>query len=378
MLRDALRLVVMAFVQVDMERHDSLSGIGDMVGLLQSQLADSPELLAACVGGIESARSTAPEPQAPANPADSAQKMPPGWATSGELAPPPFRIKGLPDEWQPSETSVASARLQAKAFLGISSVVSAGTSIDAVQASTKDWCTRNYPSGMEPKDIESVFSGFALARESDVHGEKTAAGVKGLIDALGGADMNRGNADCLVDLLHSRRLTPEARKQVVGYLGQVTGKSPDGSRTELHKAIQGDPAGFGKGGLYRPGWLGDWPRGEMARLFQHYHTCAQMSYVSARKVEKAHLEGPAPLAKATAQPATPEVVPRAWAPYNLGPLVPKPEFQPGPKPLETSNADTVRRLLQVQPDPQVRGRSPANSAPAVLPPTLDHNPDYDF
>lgn len=140
---------------------------------------------------------------------------------------------------------------------------------------------------MRPPDIVSVFSGFALAPQTDGTSEQTVAGVKGLVDALGGAKMSRENANCLVDLLHSRELTPQVRKQVVGYLGQLTGKSPDGSRTALHKAIQGDPSKFGNAGLYRPGWLGDWPRGEMAGLLSHDHACAQTSYILSRKVAQA-------------------------------------------------------------------------------------------
>ncbi len=140
------------------------------------------------------------------------------------------------------------------------------------------WCEKTWPNGMDTDDLSHVFQKIeALSVAPPAGALDRVNALAGLIKAQGGAAMSEEKAACLVDLLRKGNFERKEMEVLASHLGTVVGASARPAEAPLHLAILGSSPGQG-GGIYRPGWLGDWPTGQNAA----FRTAYDASFAKAR------------------------------------------------------------------------------------------------
>lgn len=152
------------------------------------------------------------------------------------------------------------------------------------------WCEKTFPNGMDTDDLSHVFQKIeALSVAPPAGALDRVNALAGLIKAQGGAAMPQDKAACLVDLLRKGNFERMEMEVLASHLGTVVGASAGPAASPLNRAILGLPPGQG-GGIYRPSWLGDWPRGQNAA----FRTAYDASFAKARAAPTAaQLQGKA-------------------------------------------------------------------------------------
>lgn len=162
------------------------------------------------------------------------------------------------------------------------------------------WCRTTWPEGMGAKDLSFVFQKIEAINAPPAGALDRVNALAGVIKAQGGAAMPEDKAACLVDLLRKGNFERMEMEVLASHLGTVVGASASPAASPLHRAIHGSSPGQG-GGIYRPSWLGDWPRGQNAA----FKTAYDASFAEARA---------APTAAQLQAKATREVLDRALLP----------------------------------------------------------------
>ena len=148
----------------------------------------------------------------------------------------------------------------------------------------ESWCKDTWPAGMETADLSFVFQKIEAINAPPAGALDRVNALAGLIKAQGGAAMPEDKAACLVDLLRKGNFERMEMEVLASHLGTVVGASASPAASPLHRAIHGSSSGLG-GGIYRPSWLGDWPRGQNAA----FRTAYDASFAKARKLPTAAL-----------------------------------------------------------------------------------------
>jgi len=151
------------------------------------------------------------------------------------------------------------------------------------------WCEKTWPDGMDTGNLSQVFQKIEAINAPPAGALDRVNALAGLIEAQGGAAMPEDKAACLVDLLRKGNFERMEMEVLASHLGTVVGASAGPAASPLHRAILGLPPGQG-GGIYRPSWLGDWPRGQNAA----FRTAYDASFAKARAAPTAaQLQGKA-------------------------------------------------------------------------------------